>query len=568
VKTLAGLAVVVIAALAMVARQPVTASWARYADADASYVGSGISILDGERTKYFDHPGMPLQELAALTFGAQFSIYRVTGGHERLHAYAQDTMLHLDRTRVWFRGWAIVLYLAGALLSYLLVACLLRSVLLGVAAGLWWVSAPGIGAMSIQFRPDVTLVALCVVIAYLIATGAERRDAGRLGLAALVVGVAMTVKIHAAGMLAPLALVTVFCLPPGGWWTTIAARSRAFIARRRLWLGAAVVAWLGLIVLLNARAWPFGPAPSQRLLVAEIVGGLVVYWLAAFATTRLRAPAALRAVVGPFPALMLTLVAAGTALGLSLVASDAGLALQAMKANVTGQGLNADLPLFQRVTDTFSAMPASHALAYAVFAAVTIAVAYRRRQLWPIALLAGAAALAIMAAGRGGGAHYHAPAYVVAGIVALWLVRETRFGLLQPVAVALAAFAAVSAIVDRPSFPTADACAASITRARQLLQPGEVALAPRLAWLPDIEYHTIVETYVSLSPQYPDHFVPSAPDGLAVAKARNLRPAYAVDQSLANARAGEKRVIGTAGRYVVKPVYRDKSCAVASIQPA
>jgi hypothetical protein len=562
---LVGLAVVLAAAVALVARQPVGASWARYADADAIYTGSGIAILDGERTKYFDHPGMPLQALAAVTFGVEFGIHELSGGRGGLHAYASDTMLHLDRTRVWFRGWAILIYLAGAAATFLLVARLLGSTLLGVAAGLAWVAAPGIGAMSIQLRPDVALTALCVGLAYLISTAATQRDAARLGLAAFVLGIALTVKVHAAGMFAPLALVTVFRAPVGAWWRPIIARARALVARRRLLIAASVAAWFGLIVLLNARAWPFGPAPSQRVLVAEIAGGLVLYWIAALAAARFGAPPVLRAVIGPFPAFVLTLVAAGVALSLSLVLSDAGIALQAMRDSLTGHGINSGVPLLHRLSAHLS-LYAAPAVALTV---LVCTIAYRRRCFWPVAVLAGAAALTAMAVGRGGpGRHYFAPGFMLGVVVALWLVRETRSPLLRIAAVALTAGAAAYAIVDRPVAHEASACAASVARARELLLPHEAVLASRKLWLPDIEYRTIVETYDALAPPFPYAFVASTPDAAAFAKSQGLRLRYAVDPSLATAHAGEVRTIGTAGRYVVRPVYRDAGCGVAAITPA
>jgi hypothetical protein len=561
---LVGLAIVLAAAAALIARQPIGRSWARYADADAIYVGSGISILDGERTKYFDHPGMPLQALAALSFGVQYGVHAAGGGDTSLHTYAKQTMLDLDRTRVWFRGWAIVLYLAGAALSFVLVARLLGSVLLGTVAGLAWVAAPGIGAMSIQFRPDVALTALCVVLAYLIATGAERRDAGKLALAAFVLGVTMTVKVHAAGMMVPLALAAIFRSPAEGWWRLLAARVREVVAQRRAWVAMGIVAWVALVLLLNVRAWPFGPAASQRVLVIEIVAGLAAYWLAAVSVGR-RGPAPVRAVLGPFPAFLLTLVLLGIAVSLCLVVSDAGIALQSMKNVLTGQGVNAHISLLHKLKSSLSPW---RVVGVAAFAVLTCAVAYRRKVFWPVVVLAGAVTMAAMASGRGGGyAHYFAPAFMPAVIVGLWLVGTASTPLLSVAAVFAAVAGASLAIAQTPSSHAADACATSVAQARQLLRGDDVALAPRALWLPDIEYQTIVETYVELVPPYPFAFVRSDAGGLATAKARGLRPRYAVDPSLAKGPERGVRTIGTAGRYSVRVVYRDRGCGVAAIEP-
>ena len=67
---LAAAAVVAVAVLIVVA-QPLRSPWWTYADADASYTASALNLLLGEDVTFVDHPGLPLTEALAITFGAE-----------------------------------------------------------------------------------------------------------------------------------------------------------------------------------------------------------------------------------------------------------------------------------------------------------------------------------------------------------------------------------------------------------------------------------------------------------------------------------------------------------------
>src|SRR5581483_2121 len=102
----AGLLASLAAAAAVVALQPVGGPWWEHADADATYTASSLNILRGSHTRYYDHPGLPLQQLLAVTFGVDYLVRKV-GGHETsLDAYVDGRLTNLQGTRAYFRGWA------------------------------------------------------------------------------------------------------------------------------------------------------------------------------------------------------------------------------------------------------------------------------------------------------------------------------------------------------------------------------------------------------------------------------------------------------------------------------
>ena len=84
------------AAGVIVAAQPVRSPWWTYADADASYSGSGLDLIGGVTIRYLDHPGLPLEELAAVAFGAQHAVQRATGNSRSTIQFVDASLLDLE----------------------------------------------------------------------------------------------------------------------------------------------------------------------------------------------------------------------------------------------------------------------------------------------------------------------------------------------------------------------------------------------------------------------------------------------------------------------------------------
>src|SRR5207244_10957822 len=147
----------VAASLTLVLAQPLGSPWWTYADADAAYAASSLDELAGYPVRYLDHPGLPLEELGTLAFGAEELVQQTTGGVHSRRQFVDRQLLHLDRARPVFRGLAVAIFLLGGILWCLLLARLLGHWTWGLAGGLLWIAAPGLWPMSIQFRPDVLL---------------------------------------------------------------------------------------------------------------------------------------------------------------------------------------------------------------------------------------------------------------------------------------------------------------------------------------------------------------------------------------------------------------------------
>ena len=206
---LAAAAVVAVAVLILVA-QPIRSPWWTYADADASYTASALNLVLGEDVTFVDHPGLPLTEALAITFGVETLLEEGSLSKSARLAFVDRSLLDLDGTRWAFRGFSALVYLLGALLSFLFAARLFGHWTWGLAAGLLWAAAPGLTAMSIQLRPDVPLAVLTLVFGFTVARAVERRSPEWYAAAAATVGFATMVKLHALALLPALVVAALW----------------------------------------------------------------------------------------------------------------------------------------------------------------------------------------------------------------------------------------------------------------------------------------------------------------------------------------------------------------------
>ena len=186
---LAAAAVVAVAVLILVA-QPIRSPWWTYADADASYTASALNLLLGEDVTFVDHPGLPLTEALAITFGVETLLEEGSLSKSARLAFVDRVAARprrdplgvprLLRARVPARGAPLVPLCSTAL----------RSLDVGARGGLLWAAAPGLMAMSIQLRPDVPLAVLTLVFGFTVARAVERRSPEWYAAAAATVGFA------------------------------------------------------------------------------------------------------------------------------------------------------------------------------------------------------------------------------------------------------------------------------------------------------------------------------------------------------------------------------------------
>jgi hypothetical protein len=504
------------AALVLVLAQPFTSPWWRYADADSIYVGSGLNIIHGDRTRFFDHPGLPLQEALAIVFaGAAL----VSG--ESPSKYAARAMANLDDTRAIYRTVAALLYLALVAFAFRVGRRELGGAGWGLAAALLLLAAPGLAPLSIQVRPDVLLCIVTLAVGSQLARAWRTREVAPLAVAAFLIGAGATVKIHAAGLLVALVVTAALRHPYDGWWPDLRSRARETLQRHRIAAGLAVAAWIAIAIALNALAWPFGPAPSQRRLLAEVLLVFGVFTAGAWLARRFRIRPAER-LFDPLYGFLAAVVVAGVALPVSLMIGDGLTAIDSMLTTLQGHGVNQGVSPFAALGATARTFTVVAAIPTFAAAGIAGVVAVRRRDPWPIPWLLGCIVLTAMAAARSGNTYYFAPGYVLAIPPALWALGHAWRSVVPAVAGTAIAALALSPLADRPGTqPEGGRCHAAVVRAEASLLPGQVVLLPPRVPSRDERYWEITHTYVAWTPPYRYRALPDAPD---IARSLGLTP--------------------------------------------
>lgn len=512
-----------------------TSPWWTYADADATYTATALNLTyHNSRANYLDHPGLPLHELLATSFLVE-RLARRAAGEDGVSqdAFFAEKILDLDSTRALFRGWAILFYFAGAVLSFLTAARLLGHWTWGLAGGLMWTAAPGLLVMSIQYRADVPLSLLTVAVGYLLARAAAARSAAHYLAAALLLGFAVTVKLHAAGLVVPLVLAVLWRPPEPGWCERLWGDAAAFVRRRRFLVGASVLVWLVLVVTFNRPRVPFTPTRTQLSLVAVAGGVLIVYIAATVAVARRDALRPLRGLFSTFYAGLATAAAVGIALPAVIVLEDGLQMLVVVAKSLTGSGVNEDVQPFTAPVDQLTSFPLRQAAFVFVLAGIAAVLGLVRREPVPVVLFAGAMVLAVMAQARLAATHYFAPAYVLSIPAALWLFRARggpRASLLVWPIIAFIVYPQFEnrrgADLATSSFAAREAPALRLVERR--LQPGEVGLVAPSWPHPDSRYFESVRFWVEHAPDFRYRILPDSPTTLTFATEHGLRPRYYV----------------------------------------
>jgi hypothetical protein len=548
--SLAPLAVVLAAATVVVALQPVTSPWWIYADADGTYSASALNIMAGGHSKYFDHPGLPEQEALATTFGI-ISLFH--GGPTR--SWANDEMLHLDRARPVFRGWAIFFFVGGAALAYLLVRRLLGHWTWGIAGGLMWLAMPGIQD-TLQIRPDVLLSALMLLIGYVTVRAWERRSAALYAVAAGIAGFALMTKLHAVAILPAIVLATALAHPAPGWWPRLVQDTLSFISRRRVALGAAFAVWLALFIFLNRGRFTITVHNVHLSLLAAVLGLVVAYGVMTWVVGG-KGPAA-----RVFDSLYLVLAGAfvlGMIVPLSLVLSDSPRVLVGTFETLIGRNVNAGVTPFQLSASDFGRYPLLEVLIVLVVAGVATVVGIWRRTAWPAIWFTAAAIATLFAAARLGERRYFAPGFVLAIPAALWLFRRRSSPAASPLVWILVA------VIIVPTFLHVNGPANAATAqerqsnentvlADRFLKPNEVALVWTYTYpTPDTRWWGLVENFLRDTPPYPYRFLPDDPRALQTAANQGLHVRYYI-APISEAITKRTTLKLAAGTYTAVPV--------------
>lgn len=524
-----------------------------YADADGAYSGSALSILAGHGTDYLDHPGLPEQELLALSFGVASLPH---GGPTQ--SWAADEMIHLDRARLIFRGWAITFFIGGAALAFFLLKRLLGHWTWGTAGGLLWLAQPDL-TDSIQIRPDVLLAALSLVVGFFAVRALERRSALSLIFAAVVLGFTLMVKLHSVALLATLLVASVVGYPGEGWPTRLRTELRDWLSRHRLFLGVLTVVWLALALFLNLRnpAPEFGFQRTRFIVFATLVVlSYLAVSLAVHAWIRSRST---RRLLDPLFAMLALAIAFGMLISVGLLLGDGLTAVQTIAVTLEGKGVNTGLTPFNGLTlSLFEGFPLRQASVVFVIAGIATLWGIRQRNAWPAVWLAGAGIAGVMATARLGGLRYFALPYVLSIPPCLWLFRRrlrSAAPLLVWVLVAYVLFPTFQHDGSASTFAEGqEAGAAAVMRvADRVLKPGEVALVPDQFPLPDDRWTSLVQNFTLWHPAYPYRFIDDYPGAPGLIESEHLHLRYFIgQQALSLTKPGPFTL--TSGVYQARPV--------------
>jgi hypothetical protein len=259
---LAATVAVAVAGALLLTAQPLESPWWTGHDFDTVYAASAVSLFRGDRSTFFDHPGVPLQESLAAALTADWVARDVgTNRTER----AETFLRNLDRLRPHLRILGSLLFVGSALIAYAAVAWATGSAFGGLFAALTLLAAPDVTVWAAVVKPDPLLAALSVASVALLAVAARTRSAFVYIGASALIGYAVTVKVHALGLLAPLA-VAVLVWPPER--LALAEGWRSWRQRRHPVVVAVVLAWLVAALFLNALAAPPALRPLGLLAVA------------------------------------------------------------------------------------------------------------------------------------------------------------------------------------------------------------------------------------------------------------------------------------------------------------
>jgi hypothetical protein len=520
------------AVIVVVAFQPIASPWWIYASSDASYTASGIDLMAGQQTSYLGQPGMPLQDLMGITTETRYLAHKLTNEHETQVMYASQRLLHLNDSRVFFRGFGAIFFVLAAILAFVASSRLLGGPWWGTAGTLLLVSAPGLAAASIRFAPDALLAGLVLAVGALVVRAAEQRNAWQYALAALLLGFSATVKVQAVGLVIPFGLALIL-RPPH---RAVAGDAGRWLRRHRGPLVTLLAVWVLFCAVFDADRLPFGMNRAQKIALGVVAGGPLVYaavvaMLASVAPLRRGA----RGPRGPVGPLLTAAFAAGVLFPGTLAMNDLPEMLVSMGRGLRHGGVDALAPGVSGSWSSLVHTPDVLAVILLVIAGVAAVVGLALREIQPVLWFSGSAATFVMATSHLGPDTNFAPAFVLSIVPALWLARRLPRPVPPVAALAVVAVALVPTISDLSAprdaarrqerrWTTMNAVADKL-----ITKPGTIALTDAGAPGPDVQWHVYVQPIVSWAPfYYPYRFLPDSQPALDTAGREHLRPAYYV----------------------------------------
>jgi hypothetical protein len=500
----------------LLAFQPLRSPWWSGYDYDSVYVGSALRLFAGERSKFYDHPGAPLQEGLAAVFTAAWAVSDPGESRaERTSRWAAD----LDSTRPYLRVFGSFIYLASVLIVFATVAWVFRSAWYGLAGGLVFLAAPDVIGWAAVVKPDPLLAALSVAVCGLCVEGARRREAWPYLAAAFLAGYTVSVKLHAAGLVVPVVLAVALGRPRMGWWGRLRADAAAFWRAHRSWLAPALAVWLVLAVVLNA----LSALPAARPVLQLLAGLAALAALSAAALLVLRRTRAV-SIVGLGVALLWSALAGAILPNLLYVSVPAPM-LRTVATTLLGGGVN------EGARPAISPLDALRPWNVLILLACAGLIAALRARDWTSLIwAAGAVSMGFLAFLRFGEYRYYAAAVALLGPLALLVPRylAPRAGLIAFVVVALTLYKPIRLGIDtaRDRGVDADRTERVNEWVESHLRPGEVALTQLES--SDGRFFHLVRLYAPNAPERRYRLLPPDEEAAAYIREHDLRVRYVV----------------------------------------
>lgn len=259
-------------ALLLVALQPWHEPWWYTADSDGSHLSNALNLLMGNQTKLLDHPALPMQALLTLSIGADYLVHGWWTGLD-VRQYVDTCFADPDEI-IWLAAmWGVVFLLGAVVVAYEVGRRMFGHWHWGVVSACLYLAIPGHLSFATMIRPENIQSGSCLLAAYLLWRGVEKRSPIRCLLAAFLIGHAITEKVHAIGMLPPLG-VAVVALYRSDWTTHVIHSIRKYWAYYHGVLLAGAAVWLGCLIVLN-----FGRQPGVLDWKLVALPGLMVGYL-------------------------------------------------------------------------------------------------------------------------------------------------------------------------------------------------------------------------------------------------------------------------------------------------
>jgi len=562
---------VVALTLVLVALQPWGEPWWYTADSDGAYLANGLNLLLGNKTKMLDHPGVPMQALLTLSLAVDYVIHGWGEGLGVLD-YVDACFADPDCIIALTALWGLVFLLGAVVVAYEVGRHMFGHWHWGVVSACLYLALPGHLTFATMFRPENILSGSCLLSAYLLWRGLERRSPSCCLLAALVIGHAVGEKVHAIGMLLPLALTVMVLLRVN--WVTLTVLSVVGSTRRcrtGVLCGAAI--WLVCLIILNLGREPTVLDWKLFALVGLTVAYLIlsIWVVRRFAQSRLVS-------VAINPAYVLTAVALGVGLMVPsmLLLDETRPLFWQLVTLLSGRGVNTGMSVAGVMTGLGvlgSRLLDTGMLPFVGLIGIGALYIFRRGRRHDALWLVAALGMLVPALGRSSASpspHYLAPALVLLIPLVIRVLQSphvdaaavpARRSVWLVLVLVVAGPYALCVKQTWTNVARAEHIAAACDDVLTRLEPGEAILMNYGAMNRQANHFRFMSAYADYVPVFPSRCFPDLPRGIDECYRQGKRPAYYVmapgsGRPQVEPTAGERAVATNAWgeRFEVEPV--------------